>query len=293
MNQLNRSKKAFSLIELSVVILIIGIIVAGITQSSRLVEAFQLLTARSLTASSDVSSIEGVVMWVDAASEESFSENETQNGANISLWRDINPTSAIKNNPTQSDTNHLPKYITSCINNLPCVHFDGNAALNFNGTAIVGSDYTVFVVEQRGSNQSNNYFIGGKDYDTNRMLILGYRFDTTATFAQYDNDYDIVVPAYLPKKPVLHSYVFDYTAKYYYLNGVSQFLTELSGARNNPADALVSYNLATIGSIGPDPNPLAYYNGDIAEIIIFGRALSEEERESVESYLRKKWKIVS
>ncbi len=36
-------KKAFSLIELSIVILIIGILVAGVTQSSRLVLAMKLL----------------------------------------------------------------------------------------------------------------------------------------------------------------------------------------------------------------------------------------------------------
>ena len=34
-----------------------------------------------------------------------------------------------------------------------------------------------------------------------------------------------------------------------------------------------------------------YYKGDIAEIIMFNRALSEKDRQSVESYLSKKWSI--
>ncbi|MFM7621060.1 MAG: prepilin-type N-terminal cleavage/methylation domain-containing protein, partial [Alphaproteobacteria bacterium] len=44
--------KAFSLIELSIVILIIGILVAGVTQSSRLVNQFRLTSARNITLSS-------------------------------------------------------------------------------------------------------------------------------------------------------------------------------------------------------------------------------------------------
>ncbi|MFM7620300.1 MAG: prepilin-type N-terminal cleavage/methylation domain-containing protein, partial [Alphaproteobacteria bacterium] len=44
--------QAFSLIELSIVILIIGILVAGVTQSSRLVNQFRLTSARNITLSS-------------------------------------------------------------------------------------------------------------------------------------------------------------------------------------------------------------------------------------------------
>lgn len=50
-------QKAFSLIELSIVILIIGILVAGVTQSSRLVKQIRLASIKSMTLSSPVSSI--------------------------------------------------------------------------------------------------------------------------------------------------------------------------------------------------------------------------------------------
>jgi len=40
------NKKAFSLIELSIVILIIGIFVAGVTSSSRLLKQMKLTSAR-------------------------------------------------------------------------------------------------------------------------------------------------------------------------------------------------------------------------------------------------------
>ena len=67
-------KKAFSLIELSIVILIIGILVAGVTQSSRLLKMMRLQSARSLTNSGPVISINNIVLWVDSVSEESFND---------------------------------------------------------------------------------------------------------------------------------------------------------------------------------------------------------------------------
>ena len=44
-----RSKNAFSLIELSIVILIVGILIAGVTSSSRLVKRMKVITAQNLT----------------------------------------------------------------------------------------------------------------------------------------------------------------------------------------------------------------------------------------------------
>lgn len=52
-------KSAFSLIELSIVILIVGILIAGVTQSSRMVGKSRIKTAKTLTQSSPVGSIKG------------------------------------------------------------------------------------------------------------------------------------------------------------------------------------------------------------------------------------------
>ena len=67
-----KNLKAFSLIELSIVILIIGILVAGVTQSSRLIREFKLTTAKNLTRNSPVSSIKGLYFWFETTSESSF-----------------------------------------------------------------------------------------------------------------------------------------------------------------------------------------------------------------------------
>ena len=61
----NHSKLAFSLIELSVVILIIGILVLGVTQGSRMMYEAKLKSAISLTQSSPVISMENLVLWLE------------------------------------------------------------------------------------------------------------------------------------------------------------------------------------------------------------------------------------
>ena len=48
--------KAFSLIEVSIVILIVGFIIAAITQSSRLLKSTRISAARAFTANSAISS---------------------------------------------------------------------------------------------------------------------------------------------------------------------------------------------------------------------------------------------
>lgn len=61
---------AFSIVELSIVILVIGLIIGGISTSTYLIKQFRLSNARSLTQSSPVSSIEGLVGWWEPVMEE-------------------------------------------------------------------------------------------------------------------------------------------------------------------------------------------------------------------------------
>jgi prepilin-type N-terminal cleavage/methylation domain-containing protein len=106
-NSFIKKTLAFSLIELSIVILIVGILIAGVTQGSRLVKESKLKTAISITSSSDVNSIPDLVMWLDATNEENlktsaFSDIATTNYGNIedddpiSAWKDGNLTNVDK-----------------------------------------------------------------------------------------------------------------------------------------------------------------------------------------------------
>ncbi len=57
------TQKAFSLIELSIVILVVGILITGVIQGSNMVKKSQLQSARNLTTSSPVSGIKDLMLW--------------------------------------------------------------------------------------------------------------------------------------------------------------------------------------------------------------------------------------
>ena len=79
-------------------VLIIGILIAGITQSSRLVRAMKLNTARSLTRSSDVNSIRNLTALFDATAEGVFSSSCTT----TSTGTDLTSTSRTFNTNTST-----------------------------------------------------------------------------------------------------------------------------------------------------------------------------------------------
>ncbi|MBP7709944.1 MAG: prepilin-type N-terminal cleavage/methylation domain-containing protein [Rickettsiales bacterium] len=144
-----KNPKAFSLIEISIVILIIGILVAGVTQSSRLIAKSKLQTAQTLTKSSPVAGVRGLLFWFEPTLDESFISSETNDQTVITQWNDINPQNTVKYNATAGQkTNSAlvsynmapggtsgntsgPTYIVNGINNLPTLRFTNNASTSY------------------------------------------------------------------------------------------------------------------------------------------------------------------
>ena len=294
----NFKSKAFSLIELSIVVLIIGILIAGVTQGSRLIRQSRLKTAQSQTISSPVLSITGLVGWWESTMDNSIiSVNNgffPENNDLISNWNDINSQSIAKNttstNSSCTPTTCQPTYIANGMNGLPVARFSGNQYVLFDGSILVGTDYTIFVVEQRSSAANFNYFICGSG-GTNQNLHIGYgNPSTNIVFNQYFNDYYVssAVPSYSSLIPRIHGFVFNVSnGKKYYLNGQLQTLTPVGSPVGT--QGLIGYPGAAIGcnpAIGGGP-----FVGDIGELIIYSRTLKNEERRSIENYLSGKWKI--
>ncbi len=298
------NKKAFSLIELSIVLLIIGIIIAGVTQSSRLIVQFKVSTGKNLTQSGPVASIKGLSAWYETTLETSFTEAESEDSTLVSTpvttWYDNNPASSIKHNATGSSTTR-PLHYANCMSALPCLRFDGtDDILEFDGTFLVGVDYTIFVVEQRRL-ATALYFLGNNAATTaNTGLTFGYSDTSTVTFGHGDNSnlYTVgtspEIAAYSAPSPTLHTFVNSTIAQgaatfTHYLNGSATASTKTDVG--TPAlSTLTAFGNAAIGT-GYDGSAQAYFTGDIGEIIMYTRALKAEERVSVEDYLLKKWSI--
>lgn len=295
-----RNKKAFSLVELSIVLLIIGIIIAGISQSSRLIAQFRLSSARAQTESSPASSISGLVQWYEATSEASFEESETEDhdlditAPGISTWYDINQTDGTKKNAEHQVTLEArPFYYANCIQGLPCVRFDGaDDNLEFDGTGIVGSNYTIFIVAQRRATTFAGPILGSSTASAeNTALSFSYNANTTFLISQgnISNGYTVPVTGFVTIRPELHVITNSFltnpaTRITHFLNG-NTTASILTTVGNQPT-ALSSYLNARIGR-----HAAQFFAGDIGEIIIYNRALKAEERNSVTNYLTKKWTI--
>lgn len=90
-----KPNKAFSLVELSIVILIIGVLIAAAGQGIDLLQDARLTAARMLTQSSRVASLKGLSLWLETTSENSFSAAEAVDGSVVTSWNDINPQARI------------------------------------------------------------------------------------------------------------------------------------------------------------------------------------------------------
>ena len=272
--------KAFSLIELSIVILIIGILVAGVTQSSRLVKQVKLMSARSITLSSPVPTIKNLVAWYESTSEKSFNDSEASDQSLLKNWYDINLQSSIKLDASQITDANKPIYTFDESTNLPIVKFIDQDFFNLpDGTVpFNNTPYTVFLVS-RADSMCNCGILGSGTYSTNNANA--FRYDTANGF----NHYWWLVDLYMPntitlKKLTIIDITYDLAKREGYVDGVLKVTTPSSNRTSTSINN-------TIGRAAPGE----FLIGSIGEIIIFDRALNTEERKSIESYLGKKWSI--
>ena len=102
---------------------------------------------------------------------------------------------------------------------------------------------------------------------------------------QLPNSVSINTGSPVVKKPYIVGIVDNGTNGTLYSNKVAGTATATGAAKN--------IGILNIGSYNSGSTRAHYLDGDIGEIIIFNRALKNEERKAVEDYLAKKWGINS
>ncbi len=287
-----KQQSAFSLIELSVVILIIGILVIGISQGSRIIKEAKLKTAQQLTTSSAVNSISGLRLWAETSLEKSFDANEAINGTIITSWYNTN-TQDVNLNGTrfQSVSDRRPIYINAGINGLPTLRFDGIDDYLLSSLPLMATDQlTVFMVCKRSAWVSRattasftNVADGGDGFTPTTFVFSSEA--SAATFVSERGGVGAITTQPHPgnNKPYILASIFNGTNNILYLNGSASTTGITSG--NFLIDRVV------VGSRIAGNNPNISWNGDISEIIVFDKALSVAERKGVEAYLSQKYGI--
>jgi len=134
------NRKAFSLVEISVVILIVGILIFGISRGNNLYNDFRLRSAQNLTLGAPLNTIRNAVLWYETSLPQSFLAGENRDGVDITRWNDISNNSnknhayaGQKTNANGISFNLAPAstiantkgpiYIADGINNLPTLQF--------------------------------------------------------------------------------------------------------------------------------------------------------------------------
>lgn len=280
-----KNKKAFSLIELSIVILIIGIIVAGVTQSSRMIGAFRLHSARTITQSSPIHSITGIFMWFDATAINAIDITDPDDGQAVTTLNDLNPHSATKRNLTQNTAGSKPAYTLSQINNLPVIRFDG-ASNDFMTTSLKFSEIcptnqiTMFIVAKLRANGATQVLFSLEG--TQRISIEFSSGVPRFDFVDGSGAGILSGSGTIFNLVRLLTFYKSDTTQTIYVNGAqnatkSNSLTFTDTATNTLYFGRFASNLQT--------------TIDVGEVIIFDRGLKTEERQAVQNYLGKKWGI--
>lgn len=290
-----KKHSAFSLIEMSIVIAIVGILIAGVAQASKMVKKSMLSTARTLTKRSVVNEMSGLVMWYETTLENSFIKTEMVDGVQVSTWYDNNPQAVTKTNATQSTTANKPIYTDNIINGLPALKFGGTK--NFTTTNVCGQNYTIFVIFRTGVTTVNNYLTGwtllladatGVQYDTMPMVVAGSTLLTanggvTADSTLYAANSKVVTDNFPHLGEVARN--MDIGTRNIWIDGANN-ANDTNGVQGKN---LLANSSMFIGRSGSSDNTT--YLGYIGEIIIFNRMLLTDERKAVEKYLANKWKI--
>lgn len=280
-----RKHSAFSLVELSVVILVIGILIAGIMEGRLMVKKSRLSSAQVITKNSAVNEIPDLALWYETSLESSFIKDEAFDGGNISTWYDNNPQAVNRSNALQSTSSSQPKFYENVFSGaIPSLRFDGidDVLVAANGFDSDSENVTIFVVWS-SSLDSALQVIVSKGFTpspyriaiANNLHYLTYSdgsVSANATTATQANSLNIISAR---------------RAK----NGAMQIW--INGAAGSSNTDNSGNNSTTTGEslyIGGYPSQ-NYAQGDFAEIIIFKRALLTEERVAVERYLSKKFNI--
>jgi len=281
---------AFSLIELSIVILIIGILIAGVTQGSRLASQMRLRTASAQTQSSPISSIADLTLWLESTSKNSFDNQVTEDTIGIPAWYDINPQKTEKYNATQTTTNKQAKYSANAINGLPAVKFDGTDDDFSLGNFSADSNVSMFFVIKPTTSHVEGLIDSspGVEYTLRNYCESGCSNDgqfswwNSGTAPAVTLGLTALTPAIIYIQTTFDAEISPARTLTYYQNGT--LISNIIDTTIGP----VNWSSPRIGSIN---NTLVFYDGFVGEIVIFSHALKTEERNSVTAYLGKKWGI--
>ena len=315
-----KKNKAFSLVEISVVIVILMIMIAGLIQSSRVVKSMRLNTARNVTQSSAMPWINYIVTWYDATASDAFIDSETDDADTISRWNGAEIRYTDRITITQVDDTKKPTLVSNGMYGLPSVKFDGvddyMQSENLESSILTYRSATAFIVFEPKtviSTEKRSLLYQGSE--CGREFDLGYSFNnvkgnfglasssnscgsTSATTTSFDfvvQNEKMISSIVVYQAPMTSGSTENIKI---YRNGYLQSVSAINNGYNSSSiESTKKYsdisNRIYLGAkkMTNGASATSFFYGMIGEMIVFNRSLNNEDRKEIEKYLGKKWGI--
>lgn len=273
--------RAFSLIEIAAIILIIGILIAGVFTGISLMKKARIQAAQTLTKSSPIATISSNALWLETSLEDSIDGSQSNDGNSVTNWTDQklvgskSSITAVGTGPTYANT----------INHIHAVKFsetvsDTNYLKIADASFLNGTDYTIVVLEKRQIASAGNFLSTTDSSDVvDDKLAIGYASDGVIAHSHNSTNYTVTpkVGPYASSSETPRLFVFTQSStegKKTYINGT------LAAQDTSNTSQLSGVTTLAIGK---------GYTGEIGEIAIFTKALGSLDRKIIEDYLAKKW----
>lgn len=197
-------------------------------------------------------------------------------GATLTSWNDQSPNGY---HATQATSSARPQFYNNVINGYPAILTSSSRFFNVDFSAMDNSDNTIFTVTKRTS--SGTFFLGVGN--TAGGLHFGYGNSGLVQYSQYTSVLKQACANYAAgEQPTIICSRFDQAVgkKLWFIRD-----GELSSRQNTDKSV---YSVSGTGRIGRGNNNWGF-NGYIAEVIIYNRALTDAEKRAVQTYLNVKY----
>ncbi|HTG45428.1 MAG TPA: LamG-like jellyroll fold domain-containing protein, partial [Verrucomicrobiae bacterium] len=243
------------------------------------------IIARATTLAGPLVPSAGLALWLRA------DEGVVTNGTEVSQWID---QSGHDRNAVQPSLANRPAFQSAVVNGAPAVRFDGlNDFLTFNLPVNGLSGMSIFLVAANNQNLTgahpanhaalffNESSAWGTVFVTPFQSAVNLRFGTT----QAGNTLTYARPSSVNSSFTLTTAIKSGTVDTLYVNSfpvLSQGgkLSSIAGCQDT-------------GNVGRGYNDNTYFGGDVAEVLVYDRALTEGERQDVFVYLNNKYALLS
>jgi len=294
---MTKMQRAFSMLEMSIILVIVAFLIAGMTQVTRVITQMRLNSARTQSISSGILAIDDLALWLDATAEKAIynaaGSTNPDDADKIATWKDFNKQSMIKNDATQANDASRPTYATNSINNLPSVKFTSASSNFMSLNNVFTKSFSLFVVVRTTVSGGGGMAYAGWPILWADSQSNGFDGIPLAITDGYANTFNGNPDSSLTSSNQIN----DDKAHIIFIsrnndNGIRFVIVDASSTTsdNNGAAGTVLDDQSAV-LLGSNSIDNRYFDGYIGEIISFNRALPDDERKIVEKYLGKKWGV--